>query len=1129
MINTSAEFKEAMKENNTCISKAEILLKDGTKLSIGSNVIQGGIKIDDSVCSTGKFEIGNAISNKLCIYLNNMQDDFSEYDFTDATVTVWIGKMLSKTTEWIKKGVFIAQDPTTTTGIITLECLDYMSKFNNVYDGKLIFPATLQQIIQYCCSRCGVIFSSDGFPNSGYQITKNPFGSSENFTYRVIVQYCAMLAGCFARCNTDGILELKWYDAQAFEAGNYAEVKSFSSLSVSTEDVVITGIRVTASDLENEDKTEKGETYLAGAEGYVLSISGNPLVEYGQAKTVASVLAERIVGMRFRPMTASCLGNPAWEAGDAVLLTDRKGKTYKSFLTNLTYYTGNYESISCDAEPAARHSADHYKEIEQIIANIKRDTRFQLSQYGKYLDQMNGLAINAMGYYETVEIQDDGSRITYMHDKPLMSESMVIYKKSIDGYFWSKDGGKTWTSGIDKNGNAVMNVIAAIGLQAEWIQAGKLQVLDEKGNVIFLVDMDTKQVIISGDSVQIGGKTATGLIDQANTNASEALKKSEEAINAAALARNVTMQLSNDRYSVPVDAAGNYKEFPTDVIVKPMVMYGTKEITEECIFTVTKSENVEGNWDNVGKVYTVTGLTADEGWVDIKATYLKEISVVKRFSVVKLYAGSPGVPGRTYFLEPSTLVLKKGQDNVISPGTVDFKAYYRDGNSASRTAYAGRFKIEETVDGSTWKTIYTSSANESSVKHSTYDYLTDAAGNAIITASGHGIVAAVRDIHMIRCTLYAAGGTTNTLDTQSVTVVKDVKALTQEEVFNILTKNGILQGVYMQNGNLYINGTFMKIGKIVSKNGKVYFDLDNNEIHCDKMISTESYADVKNTVADISRRNIGGANYSYGLQIYNKEFEEGRITISPMRDKEIPEIHTGSIAKKTGLRISSTMGNGMENGSGLGYLDFLDSGMIWIQPPTGNTGLDARIALYPGYYGNVMSGFNSRVEITGYKVVVSATDVEFSNRITVKGSKSRVVETKNYKNRLLYCYETSSPMFGDVGEGKIDDSGICYIYLDDIFTETISTGIEYQVFLQKEGAGDLWVDSKEAAFFIVKGTPGLKFSWEIKAKQRDFEYERLEDIKTTEHDIQNLDYEAIGQELFKEYISEKETTYEGSN
>lgn len=188
--------------------------------------------------------------------------------------------------------------------------------------------------------------------------------------------------------------------------------------------------------------------------------------------------------------------------------------------------------------------------------------------------------------------------------------------------------------------------------------------------------------------------------------------------------------------------------------------------------------------------------------------------------------GSPGAPGRTYFIEPSTLVLKKGQDNVISPGTVDFKAYYRDGNSASRTAYAGRFKIEETVDGTTWKTIYTSSANESSVKHSTYDYLTDAAGNVIVTTSGDGIVAAVRDIHMIRCTLYEAGGATNALDTQSVTVVKDVDNLKPEEVFDLLTEDGKIQGFYKENGQIYINSTYIKSGTFVAggannQNGKI--------------------------------------------------------------------------------------------------------------------------------------------------------------------------------------------------------------------------------------------------------------------------------------------------------------------
>ena len=120
-------------------------------------------------------------------------------------------------------------------------------------------------------------------------------------------------------------------------------------------------------------------------------------------------------------------------------------------------------------------------------------------------------------------------------------------------------------------------------------------------------------------------------------------------------------------------------------------------------------------------------------------------------------------------------------------------------------------------------------------------------------------------------------------------------------------------------------------------------------------------------------------------------------------------------------------------------------------------------------------------------------------------------------------------MFGDIGEGTMDSSGTCYIYLDDVFIETISTGIEYQVFLQKEGQGDLWVDSKESAYFIVKGTPNLKFSWEVKAKQRDYEYERLEDYNATNNKVDETDYEFIGQKLFEEYLSERENLYEESN
>ena len=1094
MINTSEEYKKAVLEKRKFLAKATCLLKDGTLLEFDkSRLMIGGVTISDATSSSGSFDIGAAIVNQLTMKLNNMDEVLSAYDFTDAQITVWAGLQLSDRVEWLKKGVFNASDPTETPAVLTLKALDNMSKFDKAYDGDIVFPSSIQGIVQHCCAKCGVLLASEKIPNGDYIINNQVQG--DNLTYRVLISYCAVVAGCYARCNPDGALELKWYDRTAFsENGTHVDIKKFSSLSVSNVDVIITGIRVTASD--GKDEKLKGETYLAGTEGYVLSISGNPFIEYGNAKTIASMLAERIVGMSFRPMNASCIGDPSIEAGDAAVLTDRKGRTYNCYLTNLTYSVGDYTSISCDAEPAARHSADRFKEIDKIISDIKEETRQELSQYGKYLDQMNGLAINAMGYYETVEIQDDGSRITYMHDKPLMSESMVIYKKSIDGYFWSKDGGKTWTSGIDKNGNAVMNVIAAIGLHAEWITSGKLQVSDDEGNIIFLVDMDTKQVLISGDHIRIGGETATDLITTANENASEAL-------NAAAKARNVTMQLSNDFQAIAVDSNGNYSQFPEHVETSPMVMYGTQDITKECTFQVTKSEYVQGTWDNAKNVYTVTGLTADEGWVDIKATYMT-IPVVKRFSLVKQYAGSTGPPGRTYFIEPSTLVLKKGQDNVISPGTVDFKAYYRDGSSASRTAYAGRFKIEETVDGTTWKTIYTSKANESSVKHSTYDYLTDAAGNAIITASGHGIVAAVRDIHMIRCTLYAAGGTTNALDTQSVTVVKDVKALTQEEVFNLLTNYGAVKGIWMENGQLYISFTNAK-GGILTLGG-----LNNG----DGLL--EVYDE---------KRNIIGKWGKNGLETEGKYFavnEKGNVYANEPRFSGrlyMTSIVNGSLRPETiEMEKAEVMGLAYKTSS---------------SQPQGKYSLRIADDDYDSNWKieDVVIGYGSVETLTVYADLAlrGSGNAYIWGDLSVEGTKNRRVETKKYSDRLLYCYEMPSPMFGDIGEGKIDDSGICYIYLDDIFTETINTGIEYQVFLQKEGAGDLWVDSKEPAFFIVKGTPGLKFSWEIKAKQRDFEYERLEDAETTKNDVKTINYETQGQKIFEKYLLEKETTYEVSN
>lgn len=149
-----------------------------------------------------------------------------------------------------------------------------------------------------------------------------------------------------------------------------------------------------------------------------------------------------------------------------------------------------------------------------------------------------------------------------------------------------------------------------------------------------------------------------------------------------------------------------------------------------------------------------------------------------------------GADGRVYMVQPSVNVITQGADNAYIPPSVTFAAYYRDGQSAARSAYSGRFVIAETTDGSSYTTRYTSPSDEQS---------------HVYTPSGP-------NVKNIRCILYAAGGTTNALDQQGVAIVRDVNNLTQEEVFNILTNNGASEGIFMQDGQLYINATYIRSG-----------------------------------------------------------------------------------------------------------------------------------------------------------------------------------------------------------------------------------------------------------------------------------------------------------------------------
>ena len=141
---------------------------------------------------------------------------------------------------------------------------------------------------------------------------------------------------------------------------------------------------------------------------------------------------------------------------------------------------------------------------------------------------------------------------------------------------------------------------------------------------------------------------------------------------------------------------------------------------------------------------------------------------------------------------------------MISPNFITFKAYYRDGDSAARVPYKGRFVVEETVDGSTWKTIYASSTDEDTVTHYLYSILTNSSGQAVASSNG-STIGIPRDVTNVRCKLYASGGTTTLMDMQSVAVVIDVDNLTQSQIVEILSNNGAWKGLYYKNDQLYIS------------------------------------------------------------------------------------------------------------------------------------------------------------------------------------------------------------------------------------------------------------------------------------------------------------------------------------
>lgn len=1139
MINVSNTFKEKLQDGEQVIEIVEITFADGTTKTLENEIMIGNNDFSDCAESSS-FPVGATVCKTMRLELDNTEDQWKDYNFYQAKVhaylklqtsvaesaseSIWMDDfyepildidgnsiVLSRAAsedryETIDKGVYTITTPEQYGEILSFTALDDMYKTNTKYYSALTLPQPIMALVRDACENLGIPMGFSSMAHGNVIVTALP----DNMTFRQLIGWTAMLETANARIDNRGYLQFIKWNFGAVENGSLVPFKLedyVSSPTLSSDDIVITGIRV---------KNKESES-LFGTAGYVLELENNLLSDSGLG-TVAAWIGGNLVGAKFRNLQGDLLYNPLLEFGDMARSFDRNGNGYLTPITDVSSPLNGITTVKTQADDPIRNSSTYMSEATKALVEARQLVKDERTEREKAVERLANTLKESGGLYMTEDPQDDGSVIYYMHNKPTLEESDIVWKLTAEAIGISTDGGKTYPYGFTVTGEMITRLLYAEGINASYINAGALIVRDTNGKIIFSADIDNNQIVIDGASVRIGASPLDGLLNSMqgqidgnintwtgtpaptlsnypanewltdtemskhvgdlyydgdshayrfrndgkgyywerlkDTDVTKALQDSEDALTAAkqaqeaaALAKNMTLQLSNEYQGVSVDSDGNYGTFPSNVSTQAVVMYGTQDITSDCKFTIIKSDSVTGSWDNSTKTYTVTALSADDGWVDIKATYISVLSVVKRFSLAKIYAGkdgvdglqgpkgdqgipgvSPsiryssmpngedmtdnpqyvlwldsdgnvicdtdgnaicisleeipyigflksgaevgsnnpsdytwsryqgsnglsqrthlayansadgktdfsvsdsnreyigmyadfteqdstnpddyawtlvkgangaqgipgkagadgktpyfhiayansadgktgfdvvvsagkqyigqytdydtpddsidptkyrwtkikgeqgekgeqGVPGRTYFIELSSNILKRGQNDKVVPSTITAKAYYRNGDSAARTAYSGRWYVQTSTDGSTFTNALVSTVNEPSKSYT--------------------VSSLDRSIVSVRFILYAADGTTNQLDMQSVPVVIDVDALTHEEIFNLFTNNGFIKGVYKEGNQLYFSFTYAKGGtlklggpnngygtfEVYDANGNIITQIDNS-------------------------------------------------------------------------------------------------------------------------------------------------------------------------------------------------------------------------------------------------------------------------------------------------------------
>ena len=533
MVNISRKFMQQLyNDQRNYLVRVVINLADTNQTVLtltNENIWDFSPTIDDAVSSDEDLQVGTAIINKFSFTINNIYETYSQYDFKDAKVFLTVGLDIGDdTVERIKKGTFYVDTADYNDTFITLECLDGMHKFEKPFKANTItFPATAGYIVNSICTTCGVILDTTSFPNKDYIITSAP--DKDTCTYREVLAWIAQICGCFARFNSNGNLELKWYDRasletvidgldggvfdvttlSSYQTGDTANGGSFNpwntgdvydsgdftdmiknvhfintaySHTMSVDDVVITGVRILVKTKDVVDSetgavtnTDVISTHFQGTEGYIIEISENPFITEDNVNVIISYLGTQLIGLRFRKANLSVPSDPSIEAGDVAIYWDRKGIYHPILVSRTTFITGDAQTIVSSAQTPARNSAERYSAETKNYVAVRKQIREEKNARQLMFDDFQEQMEHASGMYCTeVEDEETHAVTTYYHNKQLLEESDIQIVISDVGISVTNTGTAetpTWY-GLKVDGDFIAHILTAEGINADWINAG---------------------------------------------------------------------------------------------------------------------------------------------------------------------------------------------------------------------------------------------------------------------------------------------------------------------------------------------------------------------------------------------------------------------------------------------------------------------------------------------------------------------------------------------------------------------------------------------------------------------------------------------------------------------------------